>query len=450
MTVFRRSAFVISFILAAIATALPAYAAGFYIQEQSVSGLGRAFAGSAAHPVDSSTIYTNPAGMTFLQDPQGQIGVHILHPRSSFTDDGTSGATTATGGAAVAPGNNGDGGNPYAPVNPVPNLFISQPVNDSELWMGLGLTAPFGLTNKYDDGWFGRYDSTESDLKVIDFAPSIAYRVNNTLSLGGGVDVQYVDGDLRRAIPDPLAGGGPNPASDGELILTGDSVAVGINAGLLWQPRPDTRIGLHYRSEVNHELEGKLKGTTPAGLGSLAFSADARAAVDLPQMATIAAAHDVNDRLTLLTHAIWFGWDSFQSIFVKLNSGAALNDPQDYEDSFALALGAEYLLSETWTVRGGIQWDETPTTGKNRTTRTPDGNRTWLSGGATYQMNDRMSLDMAATYIFIEDGHINRTTRFDDLYNLFVPGGGLAASVTTRGTAESDVGIIGVALNYKF
>ncbi|MCB9990086.1 MAG: TonB-dependent receptor [Rhodospirillales bacterium] len=431
-------------------SAAPSMAAGFYIQEQSVSGLGRAFAGSSAHPVDSSTVYYNPAGMTYLKEAQGQVGVHLLHPKSDFTNAGSQVRSNGTAGALVAVSNTGNGGNPYSTVEPVPNLFISQPVYGTGLWMGIGITAPFGLSNEYDDGWFGRYDSTSSALEVIDVSPSIACNITDTISLGGGINVQHANADLRRAIPDPTAAGGPTPATDGELILEGDSWAVGYNMGLIWEPEDHTRIGLHYRSEVNHRLKGALKGTTPAGLGRAGFFVEGEADLDLPQIATLAVAHDLNERLTLLSHAIWFGWESFNQIHLELVNGADLIDKQSYENTMTFAIGAEYKLNDDWTVRGGLQWDETPTTSVNRTTRTPDGNRTWFSGGATYDVNEKFSIDFAATYIDIEQGHVDRHASFDALYNLFAPGAGLFTTVDTRGSTDSDVGIIGVAVNYKF
>lgn len=426
-----------------------AQAAGFYIQEQSVSSLGRAFAGSAAHPVDSSIVYTNPAGMTALREAQGQAGVNLLHPRSDFRDNGSTANTTLSGGT-VAVSNTGDGGNPYETFEAVPNVFVVQPIPDSPAWIGLGVTAPFGLSNEYEEGWFGRYDSTSSDLAVMDFSPAAAFRVSERLSVGLGVNAQYVDADLRRAIPDPLSAGGPTPATDGELILEGDSFAIGVNAGIIYQPLPGTRIGAHYRSEVNHRIDGNLKGVTPAGIGGgVQFLAPGQADLDLPQMATLALAHELGERWTVLAHGIWFGWESFKQIHMELDSGANLFDPQEYENSTAVAVGTEYKATEALTVRAGIQYDETPTTGDNRTTRTPDGNRTWLSGGASYSISERVAIDLAATYIHIDDGHVDRTTSFSALYGLF-GAGGASATVNTTGTTQSSVGILGLAVNYKF
>ena len=67
---------------------------GFAIQEQSVTGLGRAFAGSAAVADDASTIFFNPAGLTNLSDSELAVGMHYISPQTDFTDGGS---TTAPG-----------------------------------------------------------------------------------------------------------------------------------------------------------------------------------------------------------------------------------------------------------------------------------------------------------------------------------------------------------------
>ncbi len=388
--------------------------------------------------------------MPFLTRPQGQMGVNALHLTSDFRDDGSDATTTLSGGA-VDLNNTGDGGNPYSPVEAVPNLFVAAPANESgSVWVGLGVTAPFGLSSQYKEGWFGRYDSTSSDLRVIDISPAVAFKPSERLTFGGGLNIQRVDADLRRAIPDPLEAGGPTPQRDGELILEGHSLAIGVNAGMIYKPWEHTRVAAHYRSEVNHRLTGNLKGRTPTGLGGgVNFLVTGEAALDLPQIATVALAQDIGSRMTVMAHAMWFGWDSFQEIRMALDNGGSLSDPQGYENSVTAALGAEYKASDRLTLRTGMQYDETPTTGDNRTTRTPDGNRIWVSGGLSYNITDRITADFAGTYMFIDEGHVDRTATFDPLYTLFgAPGA--AATVNTQSTTESSVGILGMAVNYKF
>ncbi len=418
-----------------------AEAAGFYIQEQSSYHLGMSFAGSAADPVDASTVYYNPAGMAHLDGKQIQIGTHLLVPNSKIKDTGST-ATTIGGFNGTLNGSNGS--NPYDPT-PVPNAYVAYPVTDAQdWWVGFALTAPFGLSNEYNDDFFGRYDSTQSDLKVLDFAPTVSWKMNDKWSFGAGLNVQYADAHLENAIPNTLAGAasaGPTPETDGRQDLSGDNLGLGYNIGALWTPTDDWRVGLHYRHGVAHNLEGRVVTVLPAALGGTKSTVAGQAELDLPAIATIAAAHDFSDRLTVQGHVIWFGWSSFDDIPVQTPIGSS-QTLQNYNDTYAVALGFKYKLDDQWELKAGFQFDETPTEDGFRSTRTPDGDRNWYSVGATYKMNDRISFDLSGTYIDIDDEEIDLTKQFRL--------GATTASVDINGKTEGDVGIVALGMSYKF
>lgn len=402
--------------------ATPVQSAGFYLQEQSVSGLGAAYAGQAASPRDSSIVYFNPAGMTYLKGTNINVGVHLLAPSASLTDTGSS--------VPFGQPLGGDGGNPYD-LTALPNFHVSHELLENRIWVGLAFSAPFGLGNEYDEGYFGRFDSTETELKTLDFQPSVAYRLNDQLSIGGGLNIQYADADLKRVV---------NPFGTGEFlsVLEGDDISFGFNAGLMYQPLETTRIGLHYRSRVDHTLEGETSTQTLSGT-TFGTQTDASAALDLPDIAQIGLNHKLNDKVTLLGSATWFGWDSFDEIRVLNESGTAISvTPQNYQATWAFAVGAEYEYDDKWTLRAGYQFDETPTTDEFRTTLTPDGDRNWLSAGATYDINEKFSLDMAATYIDVGSEKIDLTRSL---------GGG---SSNIQADSSGDVLILAVGLNYRF
>ncbi len=399
--------------------ATPAMAAGFYLQEQSVSGLGSAFAGQGAQPRDASVIFFNPAAMTYLEGGNAHLGVHLLVPDSQMTNRGST-----RGGVAVT---GGDGGNPYEPT-PVPNAYITKQVTN-QFWIGLGVSAPFGLANEYDDGWFGRYDSTETELTTIDISPSFAFKINDRLSIGGSVIVEHVTADLKNNV---FAG------TEGTQSLDGDDVSAGFKVGVIAEPWTGTRLGLDYRSEMDHELEGRLR---IANTGSALVNADivGNASLVLPDMASFSVAHDLNERLTLLATATWFGWNDFERIEIRNVLGAAVGSiEQNYQSTWAFAAGFDYKLNDAWTLRAGYQFDQTPTTDEYRTSRTPDGDRHWFSAGGTYTLNDRWSFDFAGTYIDIADESVNVTRN--------IP----AVPAQVRADTEGHVGIVALGVNYSF
>lgn len=406
------------------AAATSANAAGFYIQEQSVRGLGSAFSGSTTNLDDASTIYFNPAGMTKLQGLQLQAGVNVIFPDADVTNNGTT--SGPSGGRPLG----GPSDNPYSPT-PVPNGFVSYQVSD-QFWAGVGLTAPFGLGSNYDDGWFGRFDSTKTELQVLVLSPTIAYKINDQLSVGAGIDIGHASADLRNAV---ILGAGV----EGKSQLKGDDWGYGYTLGLQFKPWQTTTFGLNYKSEAHYDLDGFIEVRNASGFVVLpgTLSTPGSAKLNTPDIATFGVAHDLNERWTLQAQATWFGWSNFDAIrAVRDNGAVASTVQQNYQDTWAFAVGAEYKANDAWTLRGGVQFDETPTTDEFRTSRTPDGDRIWGSLGATYAVSEKLDLDLAATYIDVEEGDIN-----------VLRGAGAGRTI-----AETDgrVGILAVGLKYKF
>lgn len=387
-----------------------ACAAGFYLQEQSVSGLGTAFAGSAALSRDASIIYYNPAGMSDLDGTHVNAAAHVLVPYADLDDAGST-----FGGS--------DSDDPIG-VKAIPNFYISQQVSEN-FWLGLGVSLPFGLASTYEDDWFGRFDSIKNNLKTIDIQPSAAIRLTDWLSLGGGINVQYADAVLSSAVTD---------GQEGLSRLEGDALTFGYTLGVMVRPWTTTSIGVSYRSSVFHDLEGRALVT---GTAASDFDIKANAKLTTPDIAGFGISHDLGERWRILAQANWFGWNNFDSIAVFNEAGGLVSDtPQNYQTTWSYALGAEYDLNERWTLRAGYQFDETPTTDEFRTTRTPDGDRHWVTAGGTYRLDERWSVDFAGAYIDVAEEEINVTRN--------------SGAATVRADTDGKVGIFSLGVNYRF
>lgn len=388
------------FATAALAAPGSAWAGGFYLQEQSPVEIGRALSGGAAAGDDPSTIYFNPAAMTQLEGIQLSGGASALLASAHQTNRGT--YRSVPGSAVRVPVQGNDGGNPFDSVIPVPSFYASAQVTD-RLWLGLGVNAPFGLKLGYDDGFFGRYDSLYTDLKTYNIQPSAAYKLTDNLSIGGGVDVQYVKAELTNALPQlsPLA------PSDGFARLKGNDWSVGWNAGLFYTTG-DTNFGIHYRSGINHRLAGTqsvsgLIGPIAAGNGDFA----ATAPLDLPDIVTVSMMHKLTPRLRAMLTGKWYNWSKFKGIAVTSATGTT-NKELDYRDSYSFSAGGEYDVSPALTLRAGTMFDRTPTNPQHLTTRVPDGDRVWLTGGATFNISPAAALNLSYAHTFVEKANIIR------------------------------------------
>ncbi len=413
-------------IAALLGTSTAAQAGGFYIQEQSVSGQGSAFAGAQAEARDASVLFNNPALMTELKGAQITIGTSVLIPSSKFQNNGSTTTFPAT-----VPLTGGDDSNPFN-ATPVPNIYAVTPLADDRYWLGISVTAPFGLANDYGTTWVGRYDSTKTRLQTIDISPQLAVKVNNKLSISGGPDFQRASGTLEAAIPTGIPG---SPATDAHSRLTGSSWTVGFNAGLLYKFNDATQAGVHYRSGMTQSLDGALAIT---GL-PVPSPVHATADLKLPDIVELGVSHKLDSQWTLLGSANWYNWSKFQGLTVVAPPFPANTTQFHYKDSFSLAAGASYQYSDAWTFRGGLQFDKTPTQTNFRSSRAPDSNRFWVSLGTSYNINPHFSIDGAATHIFMPDSDVNVTDT-------------AATGIVTnlKGTTKNSVDILSLAGTYHF
>ena len=274
-----------SMVLAASAAGIStqAYSAGFSLFEQGASGQGVAYAGAAAVGEDASTVYFNPAAMTRLSGQQIVVAGHVIVPSSEYKDSGNSSNASGVPGSLTGP--NSDGGD----TGFVPNLYWAAAF-DNGLHFGVGVNVPFGLATDYDTGWVGRYHALKSEITTINVNPAIAWKVTDKVSLGIGISYQYIDVELTNNIDSAAACGGlaanfggivpggvdctglvPGTASqDSGLKLTGDDSSFGWNVGVLFDIGDKDRLGIAYRSEIKHEIEGNASYNLESTLATAA------------------------------------------------------------------------------------------------------------------------------------------------------------------------------------
>lgn len=391
--------------LGLIGCAAPAAASGFYLQEQAAKEVGRAFSGGAAAADDPSTIFFNPAGMTELRKVELSANGHWLFVRTDQQDRGST--RTAPGVPTQFPVQGTDGGNPFSQPILVPALYASFKMGRAPLWVGLAVNSPFGVKVRYSDDFFGRYDSIKSDLKTVNISPSIAVKLSDAISLGASVNVSLIDVKLRNALPNvsPLL-------PDGQFNVKGDDWGVGYTVGLLAKTGR-WRLGASYRSRVKHRLDGYTE--TTGLLGPLAGANGTRfatAPITLPDSATLSVTYGVGQKLRLMGTAKWFNWSVFREIRIEPFGGAAIVSPQNYRDVFSGAIGAEADVSRRLTLRLGTLYDPTPTRDGFRTTRVPDGDRWWATGGATFRLTPMIEANLSYAHIFVSSEPIDRADPF--------------------------------------
>lgn len=435
--------------MSAMAAAGNATAAGFYIQEQSAAGVGRAQAGNVVAADDASTLYFNPAGLTELPGLQSASGFDLIVPDASLTDRGT--VDHSLGASLSNPSSHGfsppggnSGGNPGS-ATVIPDFYLSAQIPDTPLTAGIGMTAPFGFASKYEQGFFGRYDSIDSFVETIDIAPTIAWKANDWFSIGIGLDEQYAYVKLRNALPDPFNPGGPSPSTDGRLTLTGHTWTTGFNLGLLIKPDPDTKLGFSYRYGISHKFNGSL---TISGLTGLLAGQNQQingfAALNLPDIFQFGVSRKVTPDLTLLGEVDYYTWGNFQQINIHTKQLGDLITDENYQNTISVGIGAEYQMTPELRLRTGIKYDQTPTNDAFRDTRVPDGDRVWLAGGAHYQLTENLGLDGSYAHIFLTDSNVDISRSF------YTQVPAIAVTSNIHATSHVSIDILTAGFTYKF
>jgi long-chain fatty acid transport protein len=411
--------------------------AGFTILEQSVSGLGNAFAGGAAAAEDASTMFFNPAGLSRMDSTQVQVDAHYLVLNAYFKNRGST--TTSTGAATT--GGNSEGGF----STPVPSMYFVQPIN-GRFTAGISVNCPFGLGTEYDKDWVGRYMAVKSQITTVDVSPTIAWKVTDRFSVGVGFDMYYIDANLTNFIDLNKDG---TSLYDGFLNMKADDDAYGYHVGALYQVTDATRIGLSYRSEVKTHLKGTADFTLPSELPGPLAAAKAVfvdqgvfAELTLPSSASFSVFHNLNDKWDVMADVTWTDWSTFKYLdinFVNPTTEAVGGKAQyeNWQDTFRYSVGATYHWSDSLKLRGGFCYDSAAVRGPEyRTPRIPDAERFWIACGATWQMNERSSLDFAYTHIFVDDPEIDNSLHTSNQHLV--------------GTIEAYMDIVSVAYTYTF
>lgn len=292
---------------------------------------------------------------------------------------------------AIGGGQGGDAGD----WTFVPNAYAAFRVTP-QVHVGVGLNAPFGLATEYDPDWIGRTQAIKSELKTINLNPSIAYQVSDTLSLGAGVSIQRIEATLTNQI---------HPSFNASRIeIKGDDYGWGFNLGALWQAGPDTRIGLAYRSKVDYTLEGNASVTNFPSVPSGPVTAD----ITMPDTASLSLFHKLSSTWDLLADVTWTGWSAFDELRIVRTSGALLsNTPENWDDILRYSLGATWHMNDKLSLRGGVAYDEAPVSDTYRTPRIPDGARTWLAVGGQYRASAQGTIDFGYAHLFVEDVGLN-------------------------------------------
>ncbi|GAL05588.1 long-chain fatty acid transport protein [Photobacterium aphoticum] len=391
----KKRLFTQSMVAAAITLASQqALAAGFQLNAQSATGLGRAFAGDAVIADNASVMSRNAAAMALFDKPAMSLGINAIN--TDITVKNTQYTNLLGMKSNLDEQSTGD--TSYAP-----NIYYIHPIND-KFALGVGVYSNFGTKTEFDDSFKANEFGGLTDVKSVNLALAASYRINQQWSVGGGLDVIYGSGKLQRSnksVEGAIDLISMGKAPKGPLLdVDADGIALGWNIGTVYELNENNRFGLSYRYSPELEAEGDMFYKTGGGDIS-----NQKLKMPLPDMAEFSGYHRLNQQFAVHYSVQWIQWSEFDKL--ATTGGVELNS-YNWQDGWHYALGGTYYLNNDWTLRAGYMYD-TSAQDQKTSISVPDSDRQWFSGGFTYHLDSKSNIDVGVTYLVGKDVDVTET-----------------------------------------
>lgn len=379
--------------------------AGFALYEGSARG--NALGGTlVARADDPSAVYYNPAGITQLPGLQMMVGGTFILPSVDVTTTNPiSGEKTKTSSDTTV----------WMP----PHLYTTYQFNDS-VWFGFGVFSQFGLGTLFPADWTGRYNSYDAEIKSLTFNPNVAFKVNDQISVAGGIDLMWFDLRLKNKI-DALRMN--NPMYDVRQNLTGDSFSAGWNLALRYQPCEWGAFGISYRSKIKQNVTGNVDFNKPQILEMLAPQAfpntGAGGDITLPDTLSMGLMFKPWQRFSVEIGGTWVRWSTYKSLTISYDRPIigppfvpapvdSVKRNKNWHDTWRAQVGFEYTALDWLDLRAGYIYDQSPVDDEYADYLVPANSRHLFSFGPGFRWRN-WTLDLSYTYIRILEREFNAT-----------------------------------------
>ncbi|WP_215403478.1 outer membrane protein transport protein [Vibrio gigantis] len=380
-----------------------AMAAGFQLNAQSATGLGRAFAGDAVIADNASVMARNPAAMSMFDKTELSLGFETITTDIKVSD---ATYTSAMNPSTPISSNYDDAGG----TSVAPNIHLIVPVNEKFAW-GVNAYSNFGTSTDFGNDFAASEFGGETDIMSLNFGLAGSYRLNDQWSFGAGLDIIYGKGTLKRTTSTSVTPGGNSPLDGLTLVdIDGaDGWGVGFNVGTVYELDENNRFGLSYRysPEITAEDSKGQEITLP-----------------LPDMAEFSGYHRLEDTKFAVHYSLqWVGWKAFDKI--EFGGTATTPDaPYEWKNAGHISIGTTYYLNNDWDLRAGYMYD-IAAQDDLKSVSVPDSDRQWFSAGFTYHIDTASNVDFGFTYLLGKDvKNVNESTPL-----------GTSVSATTRADA---------------
>jgi long-chain fatty acid transport protein len=381
-------------------------AAGFQLNAQSATGLGRAFAGDAVMADNAAIVAKNSAAMAYIDQPMLSVGAVYI---DSGIDVSNMSYTPVRGDTETLDDQSLDAG------TLVPNLHYVHPIQGSKFTLGATVHSNFGTDVEFDDSFEADEFGGKTALSSINVGFAVAYELSEKINLGAGIDVIYGEGEISR---------------QGLLGVDADGFGLGANVGMTYQVNERNKFGITYRYSPDIDVEGDIWMAGPeAGIAD-------NMSVPLPDTLEFSGWHQLNEQWAFHYSLQWVNWSEFDS----LTSDSYDDSIKEYQwkDAGHVSVGGTYTMSKDVVLRAGYMYDISPTD-ELTSLSIPDVNRHWVTVGGTYHFTEDNSVDVGIGFIIGESQNIDESLTT-------IPG----TSSNITADVSADAVLLGVQYQHRF
>ena len=356
-----------------------------------------ALTGLVAEADNAESAFTAPAGMSRLKGTR--ITVQTMYVQSFADFEVDSNQTTIPG------------GNPDKGKDPIiiPSIYYVRELN--EKWhAGLSFTVPSGFGSNYGGTWSGRYETVDFSLVYIALTPAVSYRINDKLSLGGAIGINYTSEDSEVKIVQPFKEG------DGKISSDLDGVGVNVTLSMLYEFTPQTRAGISWTSDSDADLDGNVrlrnldpvfdKVATELGIKNI----NTEITNTLPQRLLAGVYHEFDSGRYFTVDGMWMKFSDFSVSDIKLDgNNVNVNTPDIYNDIYALTIGAGFPASDPrLTYKIGAMYVSKAVDDDDRSFSIRLDEMWGVGAGVSYDLTSGNTVDLNANLVNVGDASVDK------------------------------------------
>jgi long-chain fatty acid transport protein len=399
---------------------------GFLIYEHGAAA--QAMAGAFVSIANNATaVFHNPAGMAWLPGTHITLGNTWIIPKGSLN-------------LPNWPDPSHRSFNQADQTFWAPNVYLTQSLGP-RVSIGLGVFAPYGLGTKWPATYPLRYIGTSNDMQTIFINPAVSVKLTDDLAVAVGASYVYsrLSLELTRLQPvGPYAFDVPAKVDD----MTGHAWAP--NVGILYKTN-GVSLGFTWRGSFDIKYKGALAldlVNIPAPYKPyFPTSADVSTTFKFPDIFTAGVSFNLTEALLVAFDAQYYTWNRYDQYTIDITYpvGFPPAEPEvvteNWKNSWLFRLGAEYKLSEAFSLRAGVARDMTPQPAVSMDPNLPDADRWAFTVGFGYKIG-MFTIDAAYQYEKFAD----RTSPNRSIYPLNLG----------EGLYKTSGQLIGVSLGFAF